>query len=304
MGAWDGFEEFVAIVEEGSVSGAARALNVPRATLSRRLGELENALGSELAHRTTRTFTLTRAGEILYERARAMLDTAQAARLEVSRLDGVPRGVLRVSVPGTPSVWRGDLIGDFQERYPEVHIELLATNRTVDLPGEQIDVVIRGGRIADETLVGRPLFRSHLVCVASPRYAENHGLPHDLPSLQRHECILSMAEDGRPLSRWPLLNGQSIQVKGKFASNSVIHRWSQVMRGHGIGLLPEQLVFAAEREGNLQRLLTDDVGDQTSVWILYLARTHQLPTVRAFVDHVVAWFANGPQEIQLPEILP
>src|SRR5690606_25905690 len=140
----EGFEGFVEIVERGSLTAAADALGLPRATLSRQLTRLEERLGVRLLHRTTRKVTATRAGEALYERARRVVDEARAAVEEVRRHDDVPRGLLRVTTPPTYDGFLAEPLLSFVERWPGVQLEVDASARTVDLIAEGFDAAIRG----------------------------------------------------------------------------------------------------------------------------------------------------------------
>ena len=141
----EGFEEFVAIIDCGSVTGAAEGLGLPRPTLSRRLARLEERLGVRLIHRTTRRMTMTPQGELLYAKARRVVQAAREAEAEVRRLDGVPRGLLRVSVPtGMPAMLFGEWVGEFLQRYPEVELEMVASSAHVDLAAEGFDLALRG----------------------------------------------------------------------------------------------------------------------------------------------------------------
>lgn len=295
-GPFHGIEEFVAVVERGSIRGAAEALGSPRSTISRRLRELEATLGVELAHRTTREFTLSRAGQTFYKRARVMLDTIRAVRDEVARLDDVPRGVLRVSIPPGPEIWDGSLVSSFGDKYPEVRLEVLATSRAVDLLREEVDVVIRAGRIDNENLVGRKILNSNAVCAATPEYLERFGRPETPEDLASHNCILWMREGHPPTRRWPLRNGGEIAVDGNFASNSLAHLHAQALAGSGIALIPEQLVEFGPSAGQLETLLVDSVGIHSAVWVLYTETRYPLPAVRAFVEHVVDWMKDNVPE--------
>lgn len=285
MGPTEGFEAFVCIAEQGSVSAAARSLSVPRATLSRQLSRLEAGLGVRLAHRTSRSFTLTRAGELLYERARRILEDARAAHEDVARLDDVPRGLLRVSIPPDSGVFT-PLICDFLETYPEVRVELIATARYVDLVAERIDVVVRGGPADGDDLVGRVISTMRLICVASPVYLARAGTPETVADLAAHQCIGSLGDGPRT---WPLLDGGVIEVSGRFASNDLASRLHAARAGQGIALVPDSFVTEDEADGTLVRLLEDTVGAVSHARALYAERSYLAPKVRAFLDHLYAW---------------
>ena len=165
----EGFETFVSIVEAGSISAAARALGVPRETLSRRLLRLEERLGVWLLHRSSRQLDLSPAGEVLFGRVRPLVLAAREANEAVRALDGEPRGLLRVSVPpGGGGLAMAELARGFLTARPKVELELLATTRHVDLIGEGFDVALRAGEVTDPRLVARRLTQNRLVGVAAP----------------------------------------------------------------------------------------------------------------------------------------
>jgi len=290
MGPTEGFEAFVAIADHGSVSAAARVLGLPRATLSRQLARLEGGLGVRLAHRTSRRLTLTRAGELLYERARRILDDARAAHEDVARLDDVPRGVLRVSVPPDSEAFT-PVLTSFLEAHPEVRLEVLATERFVDLVGEQVDVVIRGGPSTDGDLVGRVLATMQLICVASPAYLARAGIPSTAAELGEHQCIASLGDGPRT---WPLIDGGTVEVAGRFSANTLITRLWAARLGHGITLVPDNFIRDDEARGALVRVLEDQVGATTHARVLYAERKHLAPKVRAFLDFLYAWTETHP----------
>ena len=281
----EGFEAFVAIAEHGSVSSAARALSMPRATLSRQLSRLETGLGVQLAHRTSRRLTLTRAGELLYEHARRILDDARAAIQDVARLDDVPRGVLRVSVPPDAEAFT-PMLCSFLDTHPEVHLEVISTARYVDLVTERVDVVIRAGTIKEQDLVGRVLAKVQMVCVASPSYLERAGTPQTVEDLRRHECIGTLGDGPRA---WPLLGGGSVEVSGRFATNNLISRLSAARLGRGLALVPNAFIRADAAEGRLVRVLDGVVGVEGAVRVLFAEHDHVPAKVRAFLDFLYAW---------------
>ena len=287
----DGFDEFVCIVDEGSISAAARVLGLPRATLSRHLTRLEDRLGVRLLHHNTRRLAPTRAGEELYRRARGILTAAAEAEQAVRRLDGVPRGLLRISAPPLAGTDRlADVFLGFLARYPEVEIEVFTTMQHVDLVADGIDVALRGGIVRDPALVARRLRASHTRAYAAPAYLEARGTPRATADLAHHDC--SCAYDPitlRPVRTWPLLKGGHVQVRGRLATNDIGLRLASALRGETIGLFPEGLqAWQGAPEGTLVPVLPDRVGINGALSIVYPEREHLDPKVRAFVDHMVA----------------
>ena len=280
-----GFQPFVAIVERGSISAAARALGVPRATLSRQLASLEDELGVLLAHRSTRRLALTPAGEELYRRARLIVAQAEEARGVVARLDGVPRGLLRVSVPPGPAaqVLAGVLV-TYLSRYPEVRVEVTATTRHVDLVAEGIDVALRAGRLDDPSLVARQLRRSDLIAVASPADLAARGTPVSPADLAGHDCLVGYDRGATPARAWPLRGGGTLPISGRLATNDLDLTLAAAEAGLGVALVPDLVAAAALAAGRLVVVLPDHIGISSVMALVYPSREHLDPKVRAFVD--------------------
>lgn len=287
------FDAFVAIVDAGSISEAARELDVPRATLSRQLARLEKRLGVRLLNRTTRTLVLTPAGETLYPRARSLLDAATAAVENVQRLDDVPRGRLRVSSAPLDSPILGALVGEFIRTYPAVAVELHTSTRHIDLAAEQIDVALRGGIVRDPNLIARRLIRTDMVAVASPRYLEARGQPEFADDLEGHACLHGFQAGVRPDSAWPLRDGGRVRVEGPFVTNDLMALLGAATHGLGIALLPRELVQSGLRRGQLVEVLGGVVGIDVALSLVWLEREFLEPKVRAFVELASQWAADG-----------
>ena len=289
--ASDGFEVLVAVVDAGSISAASRALDLPRETLSRRLGRLESRLGVRLLHRGSRRLVLTRAGEVLVARARPVVEAAREAVEAVRQLDEVPRGVLRMSVPpGAGASLMAGIVLDFQRQWPEVRVEVLATSRHVDLVGEGVDVALRAGVVKDPNLVARRLFASDVLAVAAPAYVAQRGLPQTLSGLAEHACLLAMDGDLRPVRRWPTRNGEPVPVTGTLTTNDMGLLLAAAVSGDGIALLPRVFAASSLADGTLVPVLPGVLGGDTFLGLVFVERAYLPPKVRLFVDHVVAWF--------------
>ncbi|MGH1341973.1 MAG: LysR family transcriptional regulator [Nannocystales bacterium] len=280
-----GFEEFVAAVEGGSITAAAEALALPRPTVSRRLAQLEARLKVRLLHRTTRRLTMTPHGEQLYPRARRVVEAARGATAEVRRLDGVPRGLLRVSVPiGIPHTMMAGWVAEFLGMYPEVRLELQANSTHVDLVGEGFDVVLRRGEIEDPSLIARTITVDSTIAVASPAYLERAGTPLHLEDLGDHACIVGYRSSAVPDLRWPLVGGGVAEVVGVFATNDMSLRLEAAKVGVGISIVSANLTMEALASGALVHVLPELVGKRDRVSLVYAEREFLDAKVRAFVD--------------------
>ncbi len=286
MNLAEDFDAFVAIVDAGSISEAARELGVARASLSRQLARLEERLGVRLLHRTTRRLVPSKAGEVLYPRARAVVEESAAAVEAVRLLDDVPRGLLRVSAPPTVSPSLGELIAAFMLEHPLVQVELIADTSHVDLASERVDVAMRAGVMRDPNLISRSLFRLHTQAFASASYVARHGTPTTVEDLADHECIRRFISGRRPATSWPLVGGGEVPVDGAFVSNDVMALMGALRGGLGIGLAPRELVAADVQSGNLVPVLDGIVGLETTASLVWLERRFLDPKVRAFVDFI------------------
>jgi len=293
MNAADGFETFVVIVESGSISAAARALGMPRATVSRHLAQLESQLEVRLIHRSTRKLVLSKAGEALYKRARSIVEQAREARAAVRRIDDIPRGRVRVSLP--PS--NGDVAGlfvSFLDRWPEVELEVSTASRHVDLKAEGIDVALRVGPISDTSLVARKLFAARIRAVATPQYLDRRGRPTSLDQLAGQECIRRFDGQGQLSSHWPLMAGGTVEVSGRLClsdMNDVVHC---ALAGFGIAMIPLSMGWKSLEAGRLEVVLCDQLGTESVANLVYAERRWLEPAVRAFVDHTLEFFENHP----------
>jgi len=292
MPSADRLKEFAEIVTIGSISGAARALGVPRATLSRRLSRLETELGTRLLHRGTRSLVPTRAGTELHRRALRVVADAEAAWAAVRRMDNIPRGLLRVTTVGPidPQLFIG-----FVRDFPQVQLEVRTTTRHVDLVAEGVDIAIRFGEVRDPNLIARKVFTDRSVVVVSPEYLGARGEPKTVADLANHECIVGFAGEWAPVCHWPLWSGGTVRVSGRLTGNDIGLTRAAAVAGLGLALLPLGFVNSDLREKRLKVVLEKLVGAETPVSIVYADREFIEPRVKAFVDRaakVVAKFMS------------
>jgi DNA-binding transcriptional LysR family regulator len=290
----DGFEEFVAIVDGGSVTRAAEALSLPRPTVSKRLARLEERLGVRLLHRTTRRMDLTREGALFYERARRVVRAAREAEAEIQRLDDVPRGLLRVLIPprvpqGTFTQW----LAEFMAAYPEVSLDVVGTDVHLDLVDEGFDVALRYGAIEDTSLIARTLATTTEIAVAAPDYLERRGGPTSAAGLAEHNCVIGYTGSNVPDLKWPLLDGGWVHVSGDLMTNHDGLRLEAAARGLGIALVIESVAAELLASGGLVRVLPEVVGRRNHARLVYREREFIDPKVRAFVDFLVSRVARS-----------
>lgn len=284
-------EAFVRVAEVGSFAEAARRWGRSKASVSAYVAQLEDHLGVRLLHRTTRRVSLTDTGAGHLERCRELLaqlaDAEDEARAEASAL----RGTLRVTAPGgLVARHQSALVGDFLARWPDITLDLMLTNRMVDLVAERIDVALRLTEPADSTLVARRLAPAPLVVVASPGFLAGHGrldAPADLAGVP---CLRDTNFGFDP--QWPFREG-SVRVSGPLAADSPLVVRAMALAGHGVALSPRLLVADDLAAGALVELFPGEVDVGWSIWAVTSQRRRLPARARVFIEHARAVLAEG-----------
>jgi DNA-binding transcriptional LysR family regulator len=291
---------FAKTVEARSLSRAAAELGIPRATLSRRLARLEERLAARLLRRTTRSMVLTEAGENLYRHARIVLDAVQTAEASVRQVDDVVRGELRVSVPPIVTASFHGMLCAFMERYPEVRLSVHFGSRIVDLLREGYDVALRASTEMEPGLIARPLSREPLLCVASPAYLKERGMPRSMRDLASHRCLMGFSRGELPQAQWVFGARGRQHVEGILYSNELGLLRAAAVRGLGIAYLPLTIVHADLTSGALVPVLPDRLRSEALLALVYPERQFMAPAVRAFIDAVAEW-APEALGVKFPE---
>lgn len=248
---------FLKVVETGSFTAAARALGLPKSSTSRGVAALERALHAQLLQRTTRELKLTDAGRTFYERARGAMAALEEAQAELTQHSDDAQGLVRFTVP--PDVWPlAPLLARFLALHPKVHVELIVTNRHVNLVEEGVDLALRAGKLADSTLVVRKLADSHLGLYASTAYLAKRPAPKTLAHLAGHDVVLFRGRQGRARLKLQGPKGdEEVEVRGVVSTDDLSSAHALISAGLGIGLLPTFLEDAALKGRPLQRVLPD-----------------------------------------------
>ena len=292
---------FAAVVKQGSLSAAARELEVSPPAVSKRLAQLERRLGVRLLHRTTRRVSLTAEGEVYVEVGRRILSEIEELERRIGSARAAPRGLLRLNATlGFGRIYVAPVVSAFRRRYPEVEVLLELTDRPVNLTDEAFDVGIRFGDLPDARIVARKIATNRRLLCASPKYLDQRGrpaIPHDLT---RHDCIVLRQNDSA-FGTWKLVRGrrsESVKVRGPLSSNdgSVVLGWA--LDGHGILMRAEWEIADHLRAGRLERVLSDCALPSADIYAVYPERHHLSARVRVFVDFLVerfrAYAERGP----------
>jgi len=286
---------FTRIAELGTLSAAARERDVPVSQVTRSLSRLESTCGARLIHRNTHGLSLTEEGHTMLAYGRRVLDaTAELGGELASRING-PSGWVRVSVSLViaESVIAPSLDGLYR-RHPNLHVELRADDRLADMARDGIDIAVRTGELANETLVARRLGGFGRTVVASPAYLKRFGTPRKANELDGHRLIGYSANP--EMNRWPLKNsgeGAAYQVDAYTRSDNMALILTLAREGVGVGRLMDLLAAPLIRRGELVPLLQDEIDSQyLPVHALMLQERHRLPKIRACIDYWAQWLGK------------
>lgn len=288
----DDFYCFALVVEHGGFSAAERATDIPKSKLSRRVYHLEENLGVRLIQRSSRRFVVTDIGMNVYRHAQVMMHAAQSAHDLVDHLSEQPRGVIKVSLP--VSIAQNEIpkiLPDFLKTYPEIKIQLLVSNRRVDIINEGIDIAlrVRANLDDDPSLVLRKFENIEQHLFASQAYLNEYGMLKQPEDLTAHR-ILSMVDDH--LDQHMILHDdQNLQKKIKInpmlMGSDLIMLGKMVSQNCGIALLPDTIACDYVKSGQLVRVLPEWKAPHGIFHAVYPSRRGLLPAVRVFIDYLV-----------------
>lgn len=299
-----GLLAFVKTVDLGSFVAASRVLEISASAVGKSVARLEADLGVRLLQRSTRRLQLTEEGRVFHERCRRILDDLDDAHHALAQTRQQPRGRLRVSAPLVAYHLLMPLLPSFLARHPEVELDLVYTDRAVNVIDERIDVALRSGDLPDSSLVSRPLWAFALQIYAAPDYLARQGLPHDLPDLARHQAVRFRHPDTGKLLDWPRRPGTDdspLRLGRTLACNQMEAVLDATLRGLGLACLPDFLAQDALAQGRLQPVLTACLGAQGQFHAVWASHRQHSPKVRAWVDHLAAHMAaDGAMALPAP----
>ena len=286
---------FTRVVEQGSFVRAAQDMEIGRPTATNAVAELEKRLGVRLLHRTTRRLSLTDEGRAFYQGCVRVLDELAETEDAISGARGSPRGRLRASVPNAvihqaffPALPR------FLARYPELSLELVVTDRAVNMVEEGIDCALRAVSIPDDaTLVARRIAQVFWVTCASPRYLKEHGTPKSIADLERHNCIRFVSPSTGRTTDWRFEQGEDKRTftpRGNFGATSLEAAVAGAAAGIGIVQASDVLALPELRSGALQPVLLDWVAPGLPLTVVYPSSRYLSAKVRAFIDFATEVF--------------
>jgi DNA-binding transcriptional LysR family regulator len=295
--AMDRFESlrvFVKVVEHGGFAAAARDLQLSRSAVSKAVIDLETELGAQLLVRTTRSASPTESGLAYYEKAVAILADVEEADAMVGRLNGEPRGLLRVNAPMSfGTLYLAPVLADFMEKYPELKIQLVLGDQQIDPVQQGFDVTLRIADLPSSSLVARKIAPARRVICAAPLYLQRRGTPKHPHDLRNHECLTyGHLATG---SQWKLTGPDGdhwVPVRWTLCSNNAEVLYDAAVKGRGIALLPTFIAGPKLRSGALRVVLSDYKAPELAIFAIYPQTRHLSVKARAFIDFLLERFAG------------
>lgn len=287
---------FARVVEEKTFSGAAARLGLSKSVVSKQVARLERSIGARLLNRTTRALSLTEAGAVFYAHCAHIVEELEEARLAVGRLHSEPRGLLRMSVPvAFGRLHVAPALAEFLGKYPELKVDMVTTDRFVDLADEGYDVVVRITDQPAPNLVARKLAPVNRKLVATPDYFRRRGIPRAPADLEKHNCLTYTYFN--PQDPWRLRgpDGEiSVRATGNLRLNDDDALAEAVLGGLGVALLPTFIIGKDLQSGRLQSALSQYIPVERHIYAVYLENRQLSAKVRAFIDFLLERFGASP----------
>jgi len=289
-GALDGLEAFLSVAQHRNFRKAAAELGVTPSAISQAVRTLEARVGAALFIRTTRSVGLTEAGERFLSRAKPAFEELLAATAVARDLGQRPAGLLRLAVPrAAVPILLDPLIASFCQAYPDIEVEIAASEELVDLAAKGFDAGVRLGQfIAADMVAVRMTEPFRFIIVGSPTYVARHARPVRPDDLRHHACLRWRRSSG-VIAHWSLNEGGrtiEIAVSGPLIANDFPTMLGAALEGMGLAHVPEPIATAAVKAGKLVEVLEKFAPTTPGMFLYYPGRAQMLPKLRAFIDHV------------------
>lgn len=276
---------FIKVVQLGSFSQAAKQLEMPNSTVSAKVSSLEKRLGTTLITRTTRRLSVTPAGEAYFKKCLRGFEEIKSGEDELAAIQGEPQGLLRITAPvelGASVL--PPIVANYLDMYPKVGVEVLLTDRRVELLAENVDLAIRAGELKDSTLIGKKLGHGNFMLFASPKYLKAKGSPSHPRELKDHRCL-----HFTPLGHesWKLIGPKgalNVSVPSQVIINDLNMLKTMTINGAGISLLPSFFCNNEASAGKLIRVLPLWQTSAGPIHFVYPAQKFVSPKLSAFID--------------------
>ncbi len=290
---------FLEVVEAGGVTAAAARLNVSKSVISKRVADLEAALGVDLFQRSSRHLRPSDSGTAFYEHIRPLVQAINEAAERIGSRTEALQGRLRVTAPMTfGTMYLGPMIFDFAKAHPDLELALDYDDRMVDLVRNGYDVGIRIGILKDSSLVARKLCTVRRVVCCSPGYARDKGLPESISALSAHDCIdyanVHTSQLWQFQARRPGGKPAAVMLRSRIVANNGEAMRDAAIAGLGLAVLPMFLAAAPLRDGRLVAALPSETPPLYAIHAVYPPTRHVSAKVRGFVDHLAKAFRPTP----------
>ncbi|OYZ21011.1 MAG: hypothetical protein B7Y39_10015 [Bdellovibrio sp. 28-41-41] len=276
---------FIKVIQKGSFTGAALALDMPKSTVSTKISNLEKRLGISLITRSTRKIRLTPAGEAFFLRSTKAIDEINAAEIAVRSANIEPQGQFRITAPiDIGNTILPSLTAIFLKKFPKVKFDILLSDRRVDFLEDEVDLAIRAGELKDSSLIAKKVGEVVFQIYASPKYLKDKGEPTNPKELGDHTCVhfTPLSIDG-----WQLKSGKrsiAVALTEKIAVNNMSLAHGLALEGAGIALLPSFLCESEIKSGKLVPILRDWSSEIAPMHFVYPAQKYVPPTIKAFIE--------------------
>lgn len=293
MDRFDAMQAFARVVEAGSFTKAADTLHMSKTTVTQLVQQLEARLRVKLLNRTTRKVNVTADGAVYYDRVLRLLADMDDAETSLSDASALPRGRLRVDVPSPlASLILIPALPAFYARYPDIQIDMGVSDRLVDMIDENVDCVVRGGELTDQSLMARRVGELQLGVFASPDYLQRNGTPGHPQELEDsdHRIVgFLWARTGKPVPYAMHNHSEHLQIKGRYVlavddGNAYI---AAGLAGLGVLWLPKYMSRIHEERGELVQLFEDWKLDPMPLYVAYPPNRHISIKLRVFIDWVI-----------------
>src|SRR5258708_10910911 len=292
MDKFDSMQVFVRVIEKGSFSAVAKQRGIGQPAVSKQISALEEELGTELIHRTSRSFALTEAGRDFYESALRILDDFKNATSRTGRGQTSPKGIIRVTVPPTfARLHMVSKLAAFFAAYPDMAVEMAASESPTTIIEDGFDLAIHSGDLPDSNLVARRFAQTSIILVATPQYLSRHGAPESPDDLNRFRSVVFVERGSvQPWRFGAGPNAKRVIPTGVFRTSDIEQMRMGVLEHLGIAQAPAWLFAAELREGTVVRLLT--AYERTVPILAVRPASRRLSTkVRIFIEHLEKTFA-------------
>jgi len=288
-------EAFANVVDQGGFTDAARKMGISKSAVSKHVSSLEARLGARLLNRTTRRVSPTEIGLAYYDRARRVLNDAGEADALVTSMQSAPSGLLRISVATDFGVNHlSPVLSDFLRDFPEITVNMVLNNRYVELISEGFDMAVRIGELEDSSLRARKLTETTKRMIASPAYLEKFGRPQKIDELNAHKLLHYSSQSSGNVWKITAPSGEKRQVRtsGWLSVNDGQSLLNAAISGLGIAYLPSYLYASAMAEGLVEDVMPSLPVETQGIYAVYPPGKFTQPKVRAFIDFLVAAFAD------------